>query len=289
MLTPDAGPRDGTSSLHVRACRLVRKMQGGSQADLVLTDRGYYVVKWVQNPQHRRVLVNEMISAELLRRLRIAAPEWAVVHADDEFLDANPEVRINLRHGHASIKAGCHFGSRVPVDPIEKAIYDFLPPRLHDRVTNLNDFLRVLIFDLWVDNSDGRQAIFFATPKGHFAAQMIDNGHTLGFDGTDWRMKDQPVGKCYPLSIERFLTRKAGDEFESVITDILAVVEKDLSNILHLVRAEWLADDEVALGRVFVDLARRSRRLPDLVADALKYLRTQNVPRTHLIVSDWEG
>jgi hypothetical protein len=167
----------------------------------------------------------------------------------------------------------------VPVDPTKKAIFDFIPPRLHDRVTNLNDFFRVLVFDLWVDNSDSRQAIFIAS-KGGFTALMIDNGHALGFDGAEWRMKDQPVRKCYPLlAIDRFLAPAASNEFESVIAAIVAIVENDLGDIRRTVRPEWLADDEVALGRVFDDLVRRSRRLPTMVADTVRYLGKEAASR----------
>src|ERR1035438_6617674 len=42
------------------AVRHVRKMRGGAQAHLLEADDGkWYVVKFRNNPQHRRVLVNE--------------------------------------------------------------------------------------------------------------------------------------------------------------------------------------------------------------------------------------
>ena len=48
------------------AVRHVRKMRGGAQAHLLEADDGHwYVVKFRNNPQHRRVLVNEAICATL--------------------------------------------------------------------------------------------------------------------------------------------------------------------------------------------------------------------------------
>ena len=47
----------------VQAVRSIRKMRGGAQAHLLLADNGrYYVVKFKNNPQHRRILVNEWIA-----------------------------------------------------------------------------------------------------------------------------------------------------------------------------------------------------------------------------------
>jgi hypothetical protein len=40
-------------------------MQGGSQSALVDTEQGFYVVKWRENPQHRRILINEVVCSEL--------------------------------------------------------------------------------------------------------------------------------------------------------------------------------------------------------------------------------
>jgi hypothetical protein len=46
------------------ARRLVRKMRGGAQAHLIEADDGhFYVVKFRNNPQGRRILVNEWFGA----------------------------------------------------------------------------------------------------------------------------------------------------------------------------------------------------------------------------------
>ena len=50
-------------------------MRGGAQAHLLEADDGrWYVVKFPNNPQQRRVLVNEALSAELLKYLKISVP-----------------------------------------------------------------------------------------------------------------------------------------------------------------------------------------------------------------------
>ena len=81
----------------VAAHRLTRKMRGGAQAHLIEASDGHsYVVKFHNNPQHRRILVNEWIASTFLHYLDIAAPETAMVELTQEFLAATPDVHIQL-------------------------------------------------------------------------------------------------------------------------------------------------------------------------------------------------
>src|SRR5437762_4139960 len=100
------------------AVRHVRKMRGGAQAHLLEADDGhYYVVKFRNNPQHRRILINELIAAALLDYLKLAAPETALLQVTPEFLAANPDVHLTLGARRIDVEPGCHFGSRYPGDP----------------------------------------------------------------------------------------------------------------------------------------------------------------------------
>ena len=81
----------------VNAVRLIRKMRGGAQSHLLECDDGrFYVVKFRNNPQHRRVLVNEWIAGVFLRYLQISTPDNAIVDISAQFLESNPDVFIQL-------------------------------------------------------------------------------------------------------------------------------------------------------------------------------------------------
>ena len=48
----------------INATRLIRKMRGGTQAhSMECDDANFYVVKFRNNPQYRRILVNELIAS----------------------------------------------------------------------------------------------------------------------------------------------------------------------------------------------------------------------------------
>lgn len=61
--------------MSVIACQHIRRMRGGANAHLMLADdRHYYVVKFRNNPQHTRILVNELVSYVLLDYLQLPVP-----------------------------------------------------------------------------------------------------------------------------------------------------------------------------------------------------------------------
>jgi hypothetical protein len=146
----------------VHARRLIRKMRGGAQAHLLECDDGrFYVVKFRNNPQHRRILVNEWLASAFLNYLQISTPETAIVDLPADFLASNPGIHIQLGSRHQPIEPGWHFGSRYPGDPAKVIVYDFIPDLLLDKVVNRNEFLGALVFDKWIGNADARQSIFF--------------------------------------------------------------------------------------------------------------------------------
>src|SRR5512141_3328870 len=143
------------------ARRHIRKMRGGAQSHLLEADDGNsYIVKFQNNPQHRRILVNEMVSAVFLDYLQFSAPEAAIIAVPEEFLRGNAEVFITLGTRHIPVQPGWHFGSRFPGDPARTPIYDFVPDALLSGVANLSEFAGMLVFDKWMANADGRQCIF---------------------------------------------------------------------------------------------------------------------------------
>ena len=158
----------------VQATRLIRKMRGGAQAHLLECDDGhFYVVKFLNNPQHRRVLINEWIASVFLNYLQISTPEAAIVSLSAGFLEGNPEIYIQLGSHHQAVEPGWHFGSRYPGDPGKVMVYDFLPDVLLDKVVNAGEFLGALVFDKWMGNADARQSIFFRADE--ICAAMADS------------------------------------------------------------------------------------------------------------------
>jgi hypothetical protein len=262
----------------VVARRLVRKMRGGAQAHLIEADDGrFWVVKFRNNPQHRRVLVNEMVSSVLLRHLQIACPETTLVRVTEEFLRENPETFIQLGTHREAIPPGWHFGSLYPGDPSRSAVYDYLPDALLGQVANVAEFLGVLVFDKWTANADSRQSVFLrarlrqwvpggaAHPlKVGFAALMIDNGYA--FDGPRWEFGDSPLQGLYfrPLV---YANVRSWEDFQPWLDRVVHFPEEVLDDALKRVPREWLEGDEDAVQALLTRLMARRSQTPRLIED----------------------
>jgi hypothetical protein len=281
----------------VQATRLVRKMRGGAQAHLFECGDGhFYVVKFRNNPQHRRVLINEWIASVFLNYLQISTPEAAIVSLSAPFLQADPDIYIQLGSRHQAVEPGWHFGSRYPGDPAKVMVYDFLPDALLDKVVNAADFLGVLAFDKWMGNADARQSIFFRArlrqwsppggdpaprtgfiaqapragfvaqaPRAGFIAQMMDHGYV--FDGPHWNFPDSPLQGLY-FRPSVYQNVRGWDAFQPWLDRVVYFPEEIVDAAQKQIPPEWLAEDAGELQAMLEKLMKRRRRVPDLIRDS---------------------
>jgi hypothetical protein len=263
----------------VDARRLIRKMRGGAQAHLIEADDGkFYVVKFRNNPQHRRILVNEWIGSAFLRYLGISTPETAIIRLSREFLRENPEVHIQLGSRRNPVEPGWHFGSLFPGDPMVNVVYDFLPDTLLGHVENLPDFCGALAFDKWTGNADSRQAIFFRArlkqwlpgsssygSRAGFVAHMVDHGFIL--EGPHWKLTDSPLYGLYfrPLV---YRTVRGLDDFQPWLDRIVHFPEEVVDHAVKQIPPGWLEGDEAELSNLLEKLLAGAKRVPSLLEDS---------------------
>jgi hypothetical protein len=257
----------------VTALRFESKLRGGSQAHLLQTDDGNcYAVKFKNNPQHRRILVNELLSSVLLRYLGINTPATALVRITSEFLETHPEVHLTTGSRRVAVEPGLHFGSRYPGVPQRVPIYDFLPDPFLRTVVNLDDFLGALVFDKWVGNNDGRQSIFYRaavrrageeSAKPGFVASMIDHGFAFG--GADWKFADSPLSGLYARRLV-YSGVCSMDAFSPWLDRVENISEQVLSDALQAVPEEWIEGEKDALCELVDTLFERRYRLRTLLS-----------------------
>lgn len=263
----------------VQATRLIRKMRGGAQAHLFECDDGhFYVVKFRNNPQHRRILINEWIASAFLNYLQISTPAAAIINLPAGLLEADPEIYIQLGSRHLAVEPGWHFGSRYPGDPNKVMVYDFLPDTLLDKVVNAAEFLGVLAFDKWMSNADARQSIFFrarlrqvllpaseSAPRAGFVASMMDHGYV--FEGPHWKFPDSPLQGLY-FRPAVYQSVRGWDDFQPWLDRVLYFPEEIVDAAQKQIPPEWLAEDGGALEALLEKLMSRRSRVPDLIRDS---------------------
>jgi len=262
----------------IRARTAIRKMRGGAQAHLLEGEDGaFYVAKFLNNPQHRRILINEWLACVFLRYLQIYVPETALLELTPNFLEANPELYFSIGPRREPVKPGLHFGSRMAVDPNRVAVFDFLPDKLLAKVENRADFLGMLVFDKWVGNADSRQAVFFRgrakswTPlKGEaparvgFFAQMIDHG--FAFNGPHWAFQDSPVQGLY-FRTSVYDEVRSLDSFEPWLEMVAHFPESVIDSAWKEIPREWFEDDEEPLEKLLETLLKRRAQVSRLIRE----------------------
>src|SRR5277367_3549713 len=134
----------------VVAVKHLRRMRGGSQSHLMrCSDGHFYVVKFRNNPQHLRVLANEMLATRLAERAGLPVPATEVVEVDEWLVEHTPELNIQLAHNTIRCQPGLQFGSRYVVSPLEGQVLDYLPAEMLNMVRNREAFAGMLVVDKW--------------------------------------------------------------------------------------------------------------------------------------------
>ncbi|HLK64510.1 MAG TPA: HipA family kinase [Bryobacteraceae bacterium] len=248
-------------------------MRGGAQAHLLEADDGCcYVVKFRNNPQHSRILVNELLASVFLDYLKITAPETALVEISKPFLTANSDVHLTLGSHRIDVEPGWHFGSRYPGDPNRLAVYDYLPDALLPQVVNLEDFRAILVFDKWVGNADGRQCVFYRAmvrqdrsgrTRPGFVARMIDHG--FAFNGPNWDFPESPLQGLYARRCVYESVRSI-DDFQPWLDQVISLPEEVVDRAWKRIPRDWIAGDEDALDHLLEQLFARRKRVPELIS-----------------------
>ena len=246
-------------------------MKGGSQAHLIEADDGNcYVVKFTNNLQHRRVLINEWMAAQLMWHIGIATPATMLVNVSAEFLAENREVYLRGSKVQIAVDIGLHFGSRYPGHPNTTAIHDVLPDDFLARLSNRDDFIGALVFDRWVSNADGPQAIFAQQTKPdvelpgdtRFEALMIDRGFAFG--GTDWLLRDSPIAGIHGR--KAFYDGLRGiDDCRPWLSRIEAIRHDLLRQVIETIPQSWKDSTDSGLDRLLRDLLVRRYRIADSI------------------------
>jgi hypothetical protein len=262
----------------------VRRMRGGAQSHLMrCDDGGYYIVKFRNNPQHLRVLANEMLATRLAARLGLCVPQVEVVEVRPELIAYTSELEIQLGMGRMPCSAGKQFGSQFPGNPARMTVYDFLPDEQLISVRNLSDFLGIFVLDKWTCNTNGRQAIFFretedgtgpsadhlssgAPSVAPYVAMMIDQGFC--FNAGEWDFPDAPLRGLYAR--HRVYQSVTGmDAFEPWLDRIeKGITEAVLGEEAGHIPPEWYEDNWDALARLLERLYARRKRVRELILAA---------------------
>ena len=201
------------------AVQHVRRMRGGTQAHLMrASDGNLFAVKCQNNPEHVRVLASEFFATKLALFLGLPMAEVAVIEISDCLIRNTLSCALKSEKQPFPVLPGLHFASRYVADPMIDRVFDYMPETQSGRVVNQDDLVRMLAFDKWTGNCDGRQTVF--TKREHQSSyQMTFIDQHYCFDGERWTFPDLPLmGTYFRNQVYEGVT--GWESFEPILTQI---------------------------------------------------------------------
>jgi hypothetical protein len=249
----------------VIAIQQIRRMRGGAQSHLMLaSDNQLYVVKFRNNPQHIRVLANELLATRLAAAAGLTVPLCDVIDVSDWLIRNTPDLNIQTRSGTEACSPGLHFASRWVGGLMPGQTVDYLPEAQLLDVRNLGEFAGMLALDKWTCNINGRQAVFQKGRRDRrYTATFIDQGYC--FHAGDWKFIDVSLGGVFAENtVYRSVTGWVS--FEPWLSRMENMEPERVWEIAETIPPEWYGGDLSALEQLIERLLRRRSRLRELIA-----------------------
>jgi hypothetical protein len=250
--------------LAVLATQVIRKMRGGAQSYLMLASDGQpYVVKFQNNPQHIRVLANELLATRLAEAVGLSVPACDVVEVTDWLVGNSRELSLDYGDRQELCKSGLQFGSRLIGGLMPGQVVDYLPEGHLEETKNLQEFAGMLVIDKWTCNSNGRQAVFYKRPREkRYSATFIDQGYC--FNAGEWKFVDAPLRGVYARNlVYRDVTN--WDSFEPWLSRVEELEPEKLWSIAETVPPEWYGGNIADIEQLMEQLMMRRERIRELI------------------------
>jgi hypothetical protein len=254
-----------TLTPRVNAIKLISRMRGGSQSQLMLCDdHNLWIVKFQNNPQHLRVLANELIATQVAEAIGLSVPVSGIIDVSQSIIDKNPKLYVALGHGRREpCSSGLQFGSQFAGGMISRQVAEYLAHEQLLNVRNLEQFAGILAFDKWTENSDYRQVVYGrGAGERDYSAVFIDQGACFNSGG--WNFRDAPLKGVFAQN-GAYSAVTDWNSFEPWLSRIEQFNPQLLWEIADAVPPEWYRGDFCELDKLVEKLISRRWRVRELI------------------------
>jgi hypothetical protein len=276
------GEQEGAEMSHPSpfAVEHIRKMRGGSQAHLMRASDGkFYVIKFQNNPGGIRTLASEFLATKLALCLGLPVAEVCTIEVPELLIAETPELRIEVDGSIHPCAAGSQLGFLFAANSAKDRIFDHIPRTQFHRVVNRWDLIRMLAFDKWAGNCDGRQAVFVKRSNTSGYHMTFIDQH-LCFDGHWWSFPDLTLHGTYRHH-DVYKDVTGWESFEPILSMIEGMEYADLWRYAGQVPYEWYEYDGEGLFDLVETLYRRRSLVRELI--------TQFRDSSHNPFPEWKG
>lgn len=235
--------------LEVAAVRTVSPIKNGCTKPFFVScsDGEVYAVKFSQNPEGKRVLINEFVCSKIAEKLELPIPTSALVRCDEQFIQLYGEeierhILSKLNHD------GVHFGTLKI-----KKTFTITGTAMLEMAENLEVVPEIFLFDQLICNvdrdSNGGNLLFDAS---NMKITIIDHTHVFDL-GAIWdvhQLKRRIGEPFHAFDSSGFVYKKlvpfirGNNPFHSIINKMNRITEDDLMHIINSVPEEWGLKEE---------------------------------------------
>ena len=222
-----------------------------------------YVVKFQNNPQHSRVLSNELLATRIAASVGLSVPQAELIDVEPWLVEHTPELDLDFGKTREQCRPGLQFGSKFVGGLMPGHVMDYLPEEQLEEIRNLSEFAGVLALDKWTGNANGRQAVFVRKQRERrYRAVFIDFGYC--FHAGEWRFEDAPLrGVYYRNDVYREIT--GWDSFEPWLTRLEMMPAETVWTAANDVPPEWYGGDLSEMEALVEKLLARRSRIRELI------------------------
>lgn len=260
----------------VEAYRPISPLKNGVTKPYIINCSGEeYVVKFTQNPEGDRALINEFVCAHIADLLDLPLTKPSLIKVNDEFIqDYGDELK---QHVTKNIEPGLHFGTKK----IQK-VFPINTPQILSRANNKDIIPAIILFDHIICNKDrdsnGGNLIFDYTNN-----KIIVIDHTHAFDigplWNDHQLKLRIGEKITPLEMSGYVYHKlvpyvnGHNPFSTILDKLDSITFDTLTEIMNNIPQSWniSEDEKEMLKRYLMDRIERVDEILDCLKPVLPY------------------
>jgi hypothetical protein len=221
----------------------LRPLRGRNKALLVKTDDERYFVQKFNSEEANDLdlLFNEAFASQLGSALDLPFPAWSELT------------------GYSCDRRSSSFGSEL----ISGDLLEYLPGAWHSNISNRADAYRCLLFDLWCNHTDSRQAVFQTQAPRVFHVYFFDHDQTFSPEDRSSLSKRIARARCLDPRIYKQPSDRFIQDLAQFADRITMLVQNGLHELAGGVPASWGSIDHRE--QALAGLARRSSHLGEYI------------------------
>ena len=238
--------------------KVIRPIKNGATKPYVIecTDGNQYVAKFPGNPDGTRVLINEYVCACLAQMLQLPIPSFELIYINNIEFYSNYLEGIELINGTAFCSRMIDKASPVP------------GYRALSKVSNLDDIVKILIFDVIIGNNDRNPGNLLINLKNK-SLVMIDHSHVFIYEAI-WdaiQLKKNirseiSIGEMNQFSFSMLsveISKVDKEVYKKFKETIKSINKDDIINIIDSIPKDWSItnDDKEVLADFLYDRIER--------------------------------